>query len=40
DRIIERVEGSWSNIVGLPLERLREELAAGWPEWGRLIGTR
>ncbi|RME90059.1 MAG: septum formation protein Maf, partial [Verrucomicrobia bacterium] len=33
DRIIERVEGSWSNIVGLPLERLREELAAGWPEW-------
>lgn len=25
--IIERVEGSWSNVKGLPMERLREELA-------------
>jgi septum formation protein len=27
-RIIERVNGSWSNVKGLPMERLREELAA------------
>lgn len=26
--IIERVEGSWSNVKGLPMERLSEELAA------------
>jgi septum formation protein len=26
--IIERVDGSWSNVKGLPMERLREELAA------------
>jgi septum formation protein len=25
--IIERVDGSWSNVKGLPMERLREELA-------------
>jgi septum formation protein len=28
DMIIDHTEGSWSNIVGLPMERLREELAA------------
>jgi septum formation protein len=28
DMIIHHTEGSWSNIVGLPMERLREELAA------------
>lgn len=28
DMIIERTEGSWSNIVGLPMERLRTELDA------------
>ena len=28
--IIEEITGSFSNVVGLPLERLREELAA-WP---------
>ncbi len=27
ERIIERTEGSWTNVVGLPMERLREELA-------------
>jgi septum formation protein len=27
DLIIERIEGSLSNVVGLPMERLREELA-------------
>ena len=27
DKIIDHTEGSWSNIVGLPMERLREELA-------------
>ena len=26
--ILDRIEGSWSNVVGLPLERLRQELAA------------
>ena len=26
--IIERVEGSWSNVKGLPMERLNEELQA------------
>ncbi len=25
--ILDRIEGSWSNVVGLPMERLREELA-------------
>lgn len=25
--IIERVEGSWSNVKGLPMERLQDELA-------------
>ena len=29
ERIIERTEGSWSNIMGLPMERLREELETG-----------
>ena len=24
--IIDRVEGSWSNVKGLPMERLNEEL--------------
>jgi septum formation protein len=27
DRIVESISGSFSNVVGLPLERLREELA-------------
>jgi septum formation protein len=27
DMIVQQVEGSWSNVVGLPLERLRHELA-------------
>jgi septum formation protein len=27
DRIVARTEGSFSNVVGLPVERLREELA-------------
>ena len=26
DFIIESVAGSWTNVVGLPMERLREEL--------------
>ena len=28
EEIIDHAEGSWSNIVGLPMERLKEELAA------------
>src|SRR5690606_28821189 len=28
DRIIEKVGGSWTNVIGLPMERLAEELAA------------
>jgi septum formation protein len=28
DEIVEAISGSFSNVVGLPLERLREELAA------------
>ena len=28
DTIIEQISGSYSNVVGLPLERLGEELAA------------
>jgi len=27
DSIVEKISGSWSNVVGLPLERLRRELA-------------
>ena len=30
EMIVEKIEGSFSNVVGLPVERLREELAA-WP---------
>jgi septum formation protein len=26
--ILDRIEGSWSNVVGLPIERLRQELTA------------
>jgi len=26
DTIVEKIEGSFSNVVGLPVERLREEL--------------
>jgi predicted house-cleaning NTP pyrophosphatase (Maf/HAM1 superfamily) len=29
--IISKISGSFSNVVGLPVERLRAELA-GWPE--------
>jgi septum formation protein len=28
ERIVERIDGSFSNVVGLPVERLRSELAA------------
>ena len=28
DRIVEEIRGSYSNVVGLPLERLREELVS------------
>lgn len=28
DRIVDHYEGSWTNVMGLPMERLREELAA------------
>lgn len=28
ERIIERTEGSWTNVVGLPMERLLEQLRA------------
>ncbi|MFO1475850.1 MAG: Maf family protein [Verrucomicrobiota bacterium] len=31
--IVEKIEGSYSNVVGLPLERLGQELAA-WPQPG------
>lgn len=27
DEIVEKISGSWTNVVGLPLERLQEELA-------------
>ena len=36
DLIIERVEGSWTNVVGLPMERLRDLLAS---EFGVRIGS-
>ena len=35
DAIIERISGSYSNVVGLPLERLAEELRA-WEAFARL----
>ena len=28
DAIVESIEGSYTNVVGLPVERLREELRA------------
>ncbi len=31
DKIVARIEGSYSNVVGLPVERLRDELAAFTP---------
>jgi septum formation protein len=31
EMIISKISGSFSNVVGLPVERLRAELA-GWPE--------
>ncbi len=31
DMLVEKIAGSYSNVVGLPVERLRDELAA----WGR-----
>ena len=31
DEIVDDIKGSYSNVVGLPLERLRAELAA-WTE--------
>ena len=34
ERIVEKISGSFSNVVGLPLERLRAELA-GWVAAGR-----
>lgn len=34
DPFVEAIEGSWSNVVGLPMERLREMLAAA----GRVDG--
>jgi septum formation protein len=30
EQLVEKVSGSYTNVVGLPLERLQEELA-GWP---------
>lgn len=30
DEIVKRIHGSYSNVVGLPVERLKQELAA-WP---------
>ena len=32
DEIVKTISGSYSNVVGLPLERLKEELA----EWSRV----
>ncbi len=34
DEIVAEISGSWSNVVGLPLERLRAELA----HWNRTAG--
>src|SRR6202012_5412772 len=30
DKIVAEISGSYSNVVGLPLERLREEMAVWW----------
>lgn len=32
DEIVANIEGSFSNVVGLPVERLREELHASFPD--------
>jgi septum formation protein len=34
DLIVEEISGSYSNVVGLPVERLQEELNA-WPEFAQ-----
>lgn len=34
DEIVAEISGSWTNVVGLPVERLREELA----RWSRSAG--
>lgn len=31
DPFVERIEGSFSNVVGLPMERVQELLSAKWP---------
>ena len=38
--LIERLEGSFSNVVGLPMERLREALSAFASDTGRAAGSR
>ena len=32
DKMVAKISGSYSNVVGLPVERLQEELAA-WMKW-------
>lgn len=39
DMVVERIEGSFSNVVGLPLEQLEEELAA-WKLASRASGLK
>ena len=34
DRIVEDVSGSYTNVVGLPVERLKEELSSWVSEGG------